>query len=68
MHHYTHFKTYEDIHASLSKSDKKILQKSILIWNGKEIKLNETQLKKLPQTTQDEISILLEKSGYIKNG
>ena len=64
MHHYIHYKRYEDIMASLSKTNKTILQKAVLVWNGKEIKLDETELEKLPKSARDDITILLEKSGY----
>ena len=66
MHHYVHFKRYEDIIASLSKSNKTILQKAVLLWNGSEIKLDETEVEKLPQATQDALTLLLEKSGYTR--
>jgi hypothetical protein len=64
MHQYTHYKRYEDIHNSLSKANQKILQKAVLFWNGKEIKLDEIELAKLPKSARDDINILLEKSGY----
>lgn len=64
MHHYIHFKKYEDIHHSLSKANKIILQKAVLFWNSQEIKLDEIELAKLPQKAQNDINILLEKSGY----
>ena len=45
-HHYTHYKTYEEIVNNLSKSNLAILQKALLKWNDKEIEINEIEFAK----------------------
>ena len=63
-HHYNKFKRYEDIYNSLSTANKAILQKAVLTWNDKKIDLDETEIAKLPQSTQNDIATLLEKTGF----
>ena len=66
-HHYTHYKTYEEIVNNLSKSNLAILQKALLKWNNHEIEINEIEFTKLPQVTQDELHLVIEKLGYTSN-
>ena len=63
-HHYTHYKRYEEIVNNLSKSNLAILQKALLKWNNQEIEINEIEFTKLPQVTQDELHLVIEKLGY----
>ena len=63
-HHFTHYKTYEEIVNNLSKSKLAIFQKALLKWNDQEIEFDETEFAKLSQTTQDDINLVIEKLGY----
>ena len=69
-HTFTHYKTYEDIFKELGDgsetltANQETFRKTFPLWEDNEIKVDDNELAKLPQSTQNDIATLLEKMGF----